>query len=275
MKFASRLDAPVTVLNVDNEEVSITENRITFSGIGRQKPKRYVVDIELYAPIDPNASSWSFGSVGTVRFQLQKKVEERWERLSASNETVKNHRVWWEKQEQVERADRLKKEAAETAVRVKEREEKERLEKEEKEEQERTELQAKAERRAAQKPVLDTALKAVDALAVAALDDGSTAPPPAEQLREYRDGVLTSTKALLTATGQQGNETASATAEQLVSAIISLRSTGFASLTKDALDGAVKQMKDWLELHIEPEPVEPSRPPAKRSKGKRKKPKKK
>ena len=42
VKFAGRLDAPVTVLNVDNEVVSITESRIEFSGIGRQKPKRCV-----------------------------------------------------------------------------------------------------------------------------------------------------------------------------------------------------------------------------------------
>jgi flagellar biosynthesis GTPase FlhF len=268
VKFASRLDAPVTVLNVDNEQVNITENRITFSGIGRQKPKRYVVDIELYAPIDPNASSWSFGSVGTVRFQLQKKVEERWERLSASNESVRNHRVWWEKQEQVERADRLKKEAAETAVRVKEREEKEKAEQLEKEEQERAALQAKVERRAAQKPSLDTALAAVDALAVAPVDDGSAAAAPSEQLRAPREAVLQGTNALLAATGQESNETATATAEQLVSAIISLRSTGFASLTQDALDGAVKQMKDWLESHVEPEPVTSS---PKRSKGKKRK----
>ena len=92
VKFAGRLDAPVTVLNVDNEEVSITGTRVSFSGIGRQKPKRYVIDLELYREIDANASTWSFGSVGTIRFQLRKKEEGSWSRLLASNESVKNHR---------------------------------------------------------------------------------------------------------------------------------------------------------------------------------------
>ena len=154
VKFASRLDAPVTVLNVDNEVVSITENRITFSGIGRQKPKRYVVDIELFAPIEPNASSWSFGSVGTVRFVLAKKAEEKWERLSASNESVKNHRVWWEKQEQVEKEDQRKKDAEQAAARAKERSEKEKLEQQNRELKEKAALQEKAERRATQLPLL-------------------------------------------------------------------------------------------------------------------------
>ena len=57
VKFASRLDAPVTVLNVDNEVVHINETHVSFSGIGRQKPKRYVVHLELFAPIDPNRST--------------------------------------------------------------------------------------------------------------------------------------------------------------------------------------------------------------------------
>ena len=56
-----------------------------FSGVGRQKPKRYVIDIELFAPIDANASSWRFGSVGTVRFVLRKKAAgHNWARLTHS-----------------------------------------------------------------------------------------------------------------------------------------------------------------------------------------------
>ena len=39
-RLPSRLDAPVTVLNVDNEVVTIEETRVSFSGVGRQKPKR-------------------------------------------------------------------------------------------------------------------------------------------------------------------------------------------------------------------------------------------
>lgn len=42
VKFAARLDAPVTVLNVDNEVVTINTTHVSFSGVGRQKPKRCV-----------------------------------------------------------------------------------------------------------------------------------------------------------------------------------------------------------------------------------------
>ena len=101
VKFAGRLDAPVTVLNVDNEVVEINATHLSFSGIGRQKPKTYVVNLEFFEPIDPENSSWSFGSVGTVKFVLQKAAAREWPRLTAGKESVKNHRVWWEKQEQV------------------------------------------------------------------------------------------------------------------------------------------------------------------------------
>jgi hypothetical protein len=40
VKFAARLDAPVTVLNVDNEVVTMNATHVSFSGVGRQKPKR-------------------------------------------------------------------------------------------------------------------------------------------------------------------------------------------------------------------------------------------
>ena len=70
VKFASRLDAPVTVLNVDNEKVAMNESHVSFSAIGRQKPKHYIMDLELYAAIDPNASSWNFAGVGTVRLEI-------------------------------------------------------------------------------------------------------------------------------------------------------------------------------------------------------------
>lgn len=72
VKFASRLDAPVTVLNVDNEVVHMNDTHLSFSGIGRQKPKRYVLELEFYASILANESTWSFGSVGTVKFVLKK-----------------------------------------------------------------------------------------------------------------------------------------------------------------------------------------------------------
>ena len=263
VKFASRLDAPVTVLNVDNEVVSISENRVSFSGVGRQKPKRYVVDLELFAAIDANASSWSFGSVGTIRFHLRKLEEGSWARLTKSADPVKNHRVWWEKQEQVEAEDKevRKKENLARLDEQRKVREAEEAEKEAKAAEEREKERAeRAERRAIQKPLLDAALAAVDELASVKLATVSL-QSSAEQLRAPKERVIESASALLAheSIGQGDNETAAATAEQLASSVVKLRSTGYADLTKDALTSAVAQLKLFLERHVEPYEEPPSK----------------
>ena len=94
VKFASRLDSPVTVLNVDNEVVHMNATHLSFSGIGRQKPKRYVLEVEFFSEIDPALSTWSFGSVGTIKFVLRKANKTDWKRLTLGEESVKNHRVY-------------------------------------------------------------------------------------------------------------------------------------------------------------------------------------
>ena len=78
----------MTVLNVDNEVVNINETHVFFSGIGRQKPKRYVVDLALFGPILANESTWSFGSVGTIKFVLKKATAGDWSALTDPNSTV-------------------------------------------------------------------------------------------------------------------------------------------------------------------------------------------
>uniref|UniRef100_A0A7S2HMW9 CS domain-containing protein n=1 Tax=Haptolina brevifila TaxID=156173 RepID=A0A7S2HMW9_9EUKA len=264
VKFASRLDAPVTVLNVDNEVVEINSTHVSFSGIGRQKPKRYVVQLELFAPIEPENSTWQFGSVGTVKFVLRKAKVGQWARLSASSENVKNHRVWWEKQDQVEREDR------------KEREEIDRLAREakaeaQKAEQEKMAKEAEAKAaalraeqaalRATQLPSLEVALSHVEELLAA----------PSEQIDEKVETSLTSAKKLMEVTEQDSNETAVATAAQMLNAIRSLRQTGFQDLTKDALDSAVTQYRSWLEAMVVAAPVDPPSPPKKAKKRKKSK----
>ena len=59
--------------------------------------------------------------MGTVKFGRRRR--RWWPRLTAGKESVKNHRVWWEKQEQVREADRKAKAAreAENARREEER----------------------------------------------------------------------------------------------------------------------------------------------------------
>ena len=215
------------MLNVDNEVVEINATHLSFSGIGRQKPKTYVVNLEFFEPIDAENSSWSFGSVGTVKFVLQKAAAREWPRLTAGKESVKNHRVWWEKQEQVREADRKAKaarEAKENARREEERkkEEVERAVKaaEEKREAAAKEYEERSAKRAEQLPFLQPALDAVDEL-VSSLDRGDDAVEAA--LGAGKEA----TKALLDAVGQGDNATAVSTATQLLSTVKSLGSTGY------------------------------------------------
>jgi flagellar biosynthesis GTPase FlhF len=254
VKFAGRLDAPVTVLNVDNEEVHMNATHVSFSGVGRQKPKRYVMNIELFEQIDPERSSWAFGSVGTVRFVLRKAVDGSWARLTKSNETVKHHRQWWEKQEQVEKEDRKQKETeANTAREKKAAEEAEERAVEQaavkqKAAAELAEKQAeihaqRVARRLEQKPTLDAALAAFDTFATA----------PKEQLDATMVAAQDAAMELLKIVGQEGNETASANAQQRLNALKTLRATGFADLTTDVANGLSQKYKSWLTNLIEPE----------------------
>ena len=73
VKFASRIDGPVTCLNVDNEKVTLTNNSLLFEAVGRQKPKTFRLNLTFNKEIDPEASTWSFASVGRISFTIAKK----------------------------------------------------------------------------------------------------------------------------------------------------------------------------------------------------------
>jgi len=247
VKFASRLDAPVTVLNVDNEQVTINETHVLFSGIGRQKPKRYVVEIELFEPIQPALSSWAFGSVGTVRFTLRKGNATEWKRLTLAAEGLPfKHRVWWEKQEQVEEEEKKLRE--EEAARKKKLREDEAAARREEAAREKARVEAEARRledeeraalRAKGLPLVEAAMAAMEALVAG----------PAEEAFE---ATRTATAGLLEAVGQASNQTAREYAESLLNSARSLSSTGFADLTKDALQSTVAQYAAFCQGLVPP-----------------------
>lgn len=256
VKFAQRLDAPVTVLNVDNEVVEINSTHVAFSGVGRQKPKRYVIDLELFGEIDANASSWYFGSVGTLRFKLAKKEHTEWPRLLRSDEAVKNHRVWLEKEEQVRAEEKKEREQEAAAARERERE------------QERASRDAAAAeaaaaarlRREAQLPHLAEATAAVDALA-------SDADPAAFERTEAASA------ALLDAVGQASNTSAAEQATILAESLRSLGGMARRDLTAEAIESKAQEYKEWLTSLVEPEPAADAPPRRKKGSKKRKKPK--
>jgi uncharacterized membrane protein YkoI len=87
--------------------------------------------------------------------------------------------------------------------------------------------------------------------ALAAFDTFATAPK--EQLDATMVAAQDAAMELLKVVGQEGNETASANAQQRLNALKTLRATGFADLTTDVANGLSQKYKSWLTNLIEPE----------------------
>jgi len=98
VKFSSRIDGPVTCLNVDNERIVFGNDTIFFEGTGRQKPKLFRLNLTLFGAILPEQSSWSFASVGRISMTIQKAVNETWPRLLQGKKKPKNMHAWYERQ---------------------------------------------------------------------------------------------------------------------------------------------------------------------------------
>jgi len=98
VKFSSRIDGPVTVLNVDNENITLTNSSLVFTAVGRQKPKTFRLNLDFHKEIDPDLSQWSFASVGRLSFTIAKKSFETWPRLLHDKKKPKNMHHWYERQ---------------------------------------------------------------------------------------------------------------------------------------------------------------------------------
>lgn len=96
VKFSSRLDGPVTVLNVDDERVTLTNSTLEFVAAGRQKPKMFRLDLEFFGDILPSGSSWRSASVGRMAFTIAKASHENWPRLLRDRSA--KPRKWHERQ---------------------------------------------------------------------------------------------------------------------------------------------------------------------------------
>jgi len=272
VKFALRLDAPVTVLNVDNEKVTINETHVSFSGVGRQKPKRYVMELELFAPIDPARSSWAFGSVGTIKFKLIKKTSADWRRLTKNSTTASKTRVWWEHQDKVEEEDRKIKADEAAAKKL----QKEAAERDEKVAAEAAALASRVAKREIHLPLLETVEHTADVLA-AIVGQGKEASTDAFA------AAKAASAALLLGVGQAKNESATAYSTQLLAAVVSLGATGLgatamATATAMAIASSVAQFKEWSASLVqppEPEPELEAPPPKKKKRGEKKEKKEK
>ena len=98
VKFSSRIDGPVTCLNVDNERIEFGNETMFFEGTGRQKPKLFRLNLTFYGAILPEQSSWSFASVGRMSITIAKATNQTWPRLLQSKQKPKNMHSWYERQ---------------------------------------------------------------------------------------------------------------------------------------------------------------------------------
>ena len=99
VKFAHKIDAPAT-LDVNVDRVELTNTSITLRA--SKERKAFKLDLApLRHEIDPNASSWTLGSVGRAMFTLKKAAEKpcKWPGLLAANakKPAGQMGVWWDR----------------------------------------------------------------------------------------------------------------------------------------------------------------------------------
>ncbi|CAG9335904.1 unnamed protein product [Blepharisma stoltei] len=96
VKFSHRWDYP-GCLEVSDPEVSIKEDRITFTGMCSRSNQRIKIalDLELYNKIVPEASTYSMKSGGRLNFTLKKYEVEAWAKPNKGKK-LSNATVWWE-----------------------------------------------------------------------------------------------------------------------------------------------------------------------------------
>ncbi|KFG62804.1 CS domain-containing protein, partial [Toxoplasma gondii RUB] len=92
-------------LSVDDPVFSSDSRAFTFSGVGTHSgiKKKYNLSLSLFDEIIPEATKWSFASVGKVVVTLQKRKAGVWDRLTEDKAKVANMNVWWDMKERVQK----------------------------------------------------------------------------------------------------------------------------------------------------------------------------
>ena len=101
VKFAHKIDAPATLdVNVDSVELT----NVSVSLRASKERKAFELDLTpLRFAIDPDASTWTLGSVGRAMFTLKKAAEKpkKWPALLAKNaKKPAQMGLWWDRQEE-------------------------------------------------------------------------------------------------------------------------------------------------------------------------------
>lgn len=96
IKFSHRLEAP-GCNSIKDSIVNITETKVFFLGFCEKSSQniKFLLDLDLFKKIVVNESSFSFGSVGKLNFELSKKRGDIWD-LPVKGKKPKNMHIWWE-----------------------------------------------------------------------------------------------------------------------------------------------------------------------------------
>jgi hypothetical protein len=99
IKFSHRFDSP-GCLELTDTKVNITETHLKLSALCVYSSHRmkYNLDLELYAAVDPEASSYSFASKGRCSVTLTKNETAAWS-LPMKGKKPANLQIWWEMKE--------------------------------------------------------------------------------------------------------------------------------------------------------------------------------
>ena len=83
VRYSPKRHGPVSVANVDDANVELTETHVSFTALARGKPLKFVLEVELEGRIDPTKSSWSASAAGRLTLTLAKaEAGTTWVRLA-------------------------------------------------------------------------------------------------------------------------------------------------------------------------------------------------
>jgi hypothetical protein len=97
VKFAHRWDAPAT-LGCSVDSFVVVEQWVNVSAACEAKRKRFLLSLDLHAPVDAERSSWASAAVGRATLTLRKAENSSWPNLLDSDAPrLANMHVWWDK----------------------------------------------------------------------------------------------------------------------------------------------------------------------------------
>ena len=99
IKFTHRHDAP-GCLEIKNQSIEIYKNMFYFKGycVLGDVPIKFELNLELFADVNKEESTWDFSSVGRFQITLKKQMSQMyWDRLLRdAAENIHNMKVWFE-----------------------------------------------------------------------------------------------------------------------------------------------------------------------------------